>query len=165
MATAWRAERQSALSHAGVQTRTLQGSARLPHVERRQGPAVSIDHERLPVGGRLNLKPAEGCWGAADRPLHTRVPTRDARGRPVSDFMMLFPGLRERRHAEIADRVEGLGKLLGSYEEVLFADLNLPLNLLWVSVRPIPGAISMLVAAIQQRFPEALLVAPDTRSL
>jgi hypothetical protein len=42
---------------------------------------------------------------------------------------------------------------------VVFADLNLKLNLLWVSLRPRPGAISELVAAIRLRVPEALLVA------
>ena len=47
----------------------------------------------------------------------------------------------------------------GLHQDVVFADLNLKLNLLWVSLRPRPGAISELVAAIRLRVPEALLVA------
>lgn len=41
---------------------------------------------------------------------------------------------------------------------VVFADLNLRLNVLWVSVRPVPGICLELPAAIKYRVPEAMLV-------
>lgn len=97
------------------------------------------------------------CHANAE-PLHRRVPTHDENGRPLSDFMMLIPGLREWPRARLNDRLAGLHAVLGDYSDVVFADLNLPLNLLWVSVRNSPGVMLRLVAAIQLRVPEAKLV-------
>jgi hypothetical protein len=44
-------------------------------------------------------------------------------------------------------------------DAVVFADVNLRLNTLWVTVRPIPGICLELPAALKHRVPEALLVA------
>jgi len=41
----------------------------------------------------------------------------------------------------------------------VFADLNLKLNLLWISLRPRQGAIAEISAAIRIWVPEAMLVA------
>ncbi len=41
----------------------------------------------------------------------------------------------------------------------MFAEINLPLNLLWVSVKPVPGIILELATTIKLAVPEALLVA------
>jgi hypothetical protein len=41
----------------------------------------------------------------------------------------------------------------------VFADMNLRLNVLWVTVRPIPGICLELPAALKTRVPEAMLVA------
>lgn len=101
----------------------------------------------------------DGAGVGAHEPLHARVPTHGEDGRPLSDFMMLFPGLRERPRDELARCANGLGALLGAHDEVVFADLNIPLNLLWVSVLPKPGIITAIASSIQQHFPEALLVA------
>ena len=95
-----------------------------------------------------------------EEPLYKRVPTRDAEGRPLADFMMIIPRLRDKPEA-------GLRATLGEIEEVFrvyrpyvaFADLNLRLNVLWVSVRPVPGITLEVAAAIKARVPEALLVA------
>lgn len=91
-------------------------------------------------------------------PLHRRAPTHDEAGRPLSDFMMLIPGLRDWPQARRNDCLAGLHAVLGGFSGVIFADLNLPLNLLWVSVRNTPGIILHLVAAIQARVPEAKVV-------
>jgi len=92
-------------------------------------------------------------------PLWQLAPTRDSAGRRLTDFMMLIPRLRSRPLAEI-ERISGeIQAVLALHPDVVFADLNLKLNLLWVSLRPRQGAISELVAAIRLRVPEAVLVA------
>lgn len=91
-------------------------------------------------------------------PLYLRAPARDAAGRPLGDFMVLIPGLRDRSRQEFAEAVARLQAVLLSFREVVFVDLNVPLNLLWVSVQPRPGVILELFGAMQQQLPEARLV-------
>ncbi len=95
----------------------------------------------------------------AGRPLWQVAPTRDQSGQRLTDFMMLIPRLRERSHGEIERASHEIQSLLALHQDVVFADLNLKLNLLWISLRPRPGAIAELVAAIRLRLPEAVLVA------
>lgn len=92
-------------------------------------------------------------------PLWQLVPTRDSAGRRLTDFMMLIPRLRSRPLADIERASREIQSVLALHQDVVFADLNLKLNLLWVSLRPRPGAISELAAAIRLRVPEAVLVA------
>jgi len=113
--------------------------------------------------GRRDLKPGlliEPC-----EPLWKRVPTRDEAGRAVSDFMVLIPRLRQ-ASAQRIDAVCGeLQQVLEYYaDSVVFADLNLNLNLLWVSVRPRPGICLEMAAAVKHRVPEALLVASQAEA-
>jgi len=91
-------------------------------------------------------------------PLWQLAPTRDTAGVRLTDFMMLIPRLRTRPRAEIERASRDIQAVLALHQDVVFADLNLRLNLLWVSLRPRPGAISELVAAIRLRVPEAVLV-------
>ncbi len=92
-------------------------------------------------------------------PLWQIAPTRDVAGKRLTDFMMLIPRLRSRPSVEIERASREIQAVLALHQDVVFADLNLKLNLLWVSLRPRPGAISELVAAIRLRVPEAVLVA------
>ncbi len=92
------------------------------------------------------------------RPLYERVPTRDEHGQRLSDFMMLFPGLRDRPAHQLADILSRMQAVLSQHTEVAFVDLNMRLNLLWVSVRPKPGVILKISAALKTLMPEALLV-------
>ena len=92
------------------------------------------------------------------QPLYQRVPTRAEDGSPYSAFMVLIPGIRELPEAEIADRASGLQAVLGHYRQVVFADLNIHLNLLWVTLIPELGLIPDLVSALRQKVPEARLV-------
>ncbi len=92
------------------------------------------------------------------QPLHQRVPTRAEDGSPYTDFMVLIPGIRELPEAEIAERISGLQAVLGRYRQVVFADLNVRLNLLWVTLVPERGLISDLMSALRQRVPEVRLV-------
>jgi hypothetical protein len=93
-------------------------------------------------------------------PLWKRVPSRGDDGRPLSDFMMLIPRLGQRSKEECALAVEKIQRVLERYHHaVVFADLNLRLNVLWVSIKPIPGMVLELATAIKIAVPEALLVA------
>lgn len=117
----------------------------------------------MKIAPRAGTRPAPPALLPAE-PLWKRVPTRDAEGRALSDFMMIIPRLRQRRREEIAavtDRIEAVLRRYG--KAVVFADLNLSLNLLWVTVRPVPGICLELPAAIKVYVPEALLVAERLR--
>ncbi len=92
-------------------------------------------------------------------PLWQVAPTHDSAGQRLTDFMMLIPRLRSRPPHEIERTSRGIQAILALHQDVVFADLNLKLNLLWVSLRPRQGAISELVAAIRLSVPEAVLVA------
>lgn len=102
------------------------------------------------------LMPAQGAEPGL--PLWQIAPTRDSAGVRLTDFMMLIPRLRTRAPLEIERASRDIQAVLALHRDVVFADLNLKLNLLWVSLRPRPGAISELVAAIRLRVPEAVLV-------
>ncbi len=95
-------------------------------------------------------------------PLYERVPTRDESGRLLSDFMMLFPGLKERSQPECRAVLGQVDAVLKAFPEVVFADMNLNLNLLWVSVRARPGVILDIACCLKFHVPEALLVGPKT---
>jgi hypothetical protein len=93
-------------------------------------------------------------------PLWRRAPTRDDAGQRLSDFMLLIPGLRQRSQGDLHDVVDRIDSILQLYRPtVTFADLNLELNILWVTVKPVPGVCRQIVLAIQDQVPEALLVA------
>lgn len=102
--------------------------------------------------GAASLAPAEPLW--------KRVPVRGDDGHPLSDFMLLIPALRSKPPHVIADTVQEIAAVLDAYRHaVVFAELNLRLNVLWVSVKPIPGICLELAAALAARVPEARLVA------
>ncbi len=97
-------------------------------------------------------------WTHAE-PLWKRAPKRDENGHPYCDFMMLAPGLKHRPPEEIARIVEDVRLVLTRFESlVVFADVNLKLNILWVSLHARPGAFSQIVAALRLRIPLFKLV-------
>lgn len=100
------------------------------------------------------------------QPLWQRAPVRDHDGRSLADFMMLIPKLRswpERRRQRLYLDLEAVFSQFD--QRVVFADLNLKLNLLWVSMRPDPGGCMPLVAAVKQRVPQAMLVASQAEAM
>jgi len=112
----------------------------------------------------FSLKP--GLRLVAGEPLWKRVPKTTADGGSLTDFMMLIPKLREQSSSRLQQTLQDLQQALAVYgEQVEFADLNLKLNLLWVSVRPSPGICLHLSAAIRARVPEAILVASQAEAL
>ncbi len=73
--------------------------------------------------------------------------------------MMLIPGLRDKPRHMIDAVVQDVHIALTHFSHaVVFAEINLKLNLLWVSIRPIQGIRFEIAGAIQQQVPEARLV-------
>ena len=97
-------------------------------------------------------------------PLWQRAPTKDEDGTYLSDFMMIIPKLKKRSSTYRRKVLDALIEVLERYKDIIvFADLNLKINVLWVSLRPVEGMCLEIPAAIKVAVPEALLVA-DNRS-
>lgn len=103
----------------------------------------------------LAAAPAFGPGG----PLYQRAPTRASAGRPVSDLMLLLPGLKgslepviSRVSAELTAVLAGFG------DKVLFAELNLKLGLLWITVPGEPGLCHDVAQAVRTQLPETRVI-------
>ena len=96
---------------------------------------------------------------APNTPLWTRVPTRDEQGCYVGDFMMIIPGLKNQSADKRKQTLNALATVLEYYRDiVVFADLNMKMNLLWVSIRPVKGMFVEIPASIIASVPGAKLV-------
>lgn len=73
--------------------------------------------------------------------------------------MLLIPKLRLQPQSYIDTTISNIQQVLEQYSEVVFVNLNLAINVLWVSVKSRPGVILELVVSIRERVPEAVLVA------
>ncbi len=115
---------------------------------------------------RTQSLPSEpGRWVHGE-PLWKLAPKRDGEGHPYIDFMMLAPGLKKRPQHEIECLMCIIQSELARFENwVVFADFNLKLNLLWVSLKYRPGIMTEIVAALRSQAPMLKLVAhnPDQR--
>lgn len=100
------------------------------------------------------LAPAEPLW--------KRVPTRDARGRRLQDFMLLVPDLKDLARREQVTRQL---HVVCQQQGVVFADLNLKLSLLWVSLEQEQGACLRFLDAVRAQLPAARLVASQAEAL
>ncbi|MCP3870622.1 MAG: hypothetical protein GY703_21525 [Gammaproteobacteria bacterium] len=72
----------------------------------------------------------------------------------------LIPKLKhwpETRRNRVLEELQGVFRECDEF--VVFADLNLKLNLLWVSMRQHPMGCVGLAAVIKERVPEAMLIA------
>jgi hypothetical protein len=97
---------------------------------------------------------------APNTPLWQRAPTKAEDGTLLSDFMMIIPKLKKRSSEYRRQVLDILIEVLQRYEDVIvFADLNLKINVLWVSLRPVKGMCLEIPAAIKVAVPEALLIA------
>ncbi len=80
--------------------------------------------------------------------------------------MMLAPGIKKRPAHEIECLTRIIQGVLTQFENwVVFADFNLKLNLLWVSLKYRPGIMTEIVAALRAQAPMLKLVGhnPDPR--
>jgi hypothetical protein len=108
---------------------------------------------------QITLKSSDYSF-SPNEPLWKRVPVRDQAGRLLSDFMMLIPKLSQQPAVKKKATIAAIQSVFKHYgEAIVFADLNMQINILWVTVRPIPGICLELPAAIKHYVPEALLIA------
>ena len=92
-------------------------------------------------------------------PLRKRVPERDSDGGPLADVMVLLPGLRDLPQHLLQRAVAQIQAVCGCYAHaVAFAELNIRLNLLFVSVKPITGIRNEIFDALRGFLPQARLV-------
>jgi len=97
------------------------------------------------------LSPAEPLWKIA--------PTRDADGKPVSDFLMIIPKLSKKPKHYIQRTLSDIETVLQQFNHtVIFANIDMKLNTLWVSLKPKHGVLLEIVAAVKLRVPEAVIV-------
>lgn len=99
----------------------------------------------------VDINPAEPLWKLA--------PTRDEDGGPVSDLLMIIPKLKNRPEKHIKDTLANIEFALKQFSnEVLFANLDMKLNTLWVSFKAVPGVYAEIVSTLRTNVPEAVLV-------
>ena len=107
----------------------------------------------------MTLPKLSVLFEASSEPLMKRAPSRDEDGKALSDFMMLIPGLREKPRHLIDSTIQDVHLALTRFSHVVvFAEFNLKLNLLWVSIKPVNGIRMEIAGAIQELVPEAKLV-------
>lgn len=104
-----------------------------------------------PLINTLEIEPSESLW--------QRVPTKDTEGNYLADFMMLIPKLNKQEDHHISTTINKLSNVLSFYQDiVVFADLNMKINVLWISLKPIKGMCVEIPAAIKSVIPEAKLI-------
>ena len=104
----------------------------------------------------IDITPAEPLWKLA--------PTRDKDGGPVSDLLMIIPKLKTKPEQYIKDTLANIEFALKQYkDEILFANIDMKLNTLWVSFKAVPGVYGDIVSTLKRSVPEAVLVG-DTHS-
>ena len=95
-------------------------------------------------------------------PLWQRAPARDEHGTPYIDFMMLIPGLNKECESTLEGYLVKINNCLKSFDQVVvYVDLNIKLNLLWISLKPEQGVSSQIVLSIQAEIPHAKVIATD----
>lgn len=103
----------------------------------------------------VDLAPAEPLWKLA--------PTRDENGQRLGDFLMIIPKLRTRPEAHIKRTLQDIDATLKQFgQQVVFANMDMKLNTLWVSFKPEPGLFMKIAAAVKLRVPDAVLVGDMT---
>ena len=101
----------------------------------------------------------------SSEPLWKRAPTRDDTGKPYADFMMLIPGLRNFEPSHLRDIINKMEAVLKHYEkDIILVDLNLKINVLWVTIQPHIGLSAEIASLIHHIVPEAKLVSQHTTS-
>ena len=104
----------------------------------------------------IDITPAEPLWKLA--------PTKDKDGGPVSDLLMIIPKLKSKPEHYIKDTLANIEFALKQFNnDILFANLDMKLNTLWVSFRAVPGVYGDIVSTLKTNVPEAVLVG-DTHS-
>lgn len=114
-----------------------------------------VKHQGLFLQGGAELSPGEPLWKIA--------PTHDQDGNSLCDFMVLIPRLKLKQPDYIRLAQQHIEQVLTHCSEVVFANMDMRLNLLWVSHRYRSGLMIEVVSAIRQVLPEAVLVAHQVK--
>jgi hypothetical protein len=108
-----------------------------------------MDNKELKLS--IDIEPAQPLWKLA--------PTRDEEGGPVSDLLMIIPKLKTKPEQYIKDTLANIEFALKQFSnEVLFANVDMKLNTLWVSFKAVPGVYGDIVSTLKNNVPEAVLV-------
>jgi len=95
----------------------------------------------------------------ASQPLWQRVPTRTVTGELAFDFMIITRQLNKLLAEEQKTALSAICSVLNSYSKVmLLADLNLNINLLWISHLPRPHLCFEIASKIIEVYPLARLI-------
>jgi hypothetical protein len=117
--------------------------------------AVTIEAGTSMAANELNL----GVNISPGQPLWKLAPTRDEHGQHLGDFLMIIPRLSKKPERYIKQTLSDLEKALKQFSDsVVFANLDMKLNTLWVSFKNEPGLFMEIIAAVKHSVPEALLV-------
>jgi hypothetical protein len=122
-----------------------------------------MDRRLLPRNPQSETLPRTGLQMQPGVPLWKLAPTRDETGKLLCDFMVMIPRLKSRQPGYIGNAQNWIAGVLERHDEVVFANMDLKLNLLWVSHRYRAGLMLEIVSAIRLHLPEAVLVAHNTR--
>lgn len=99
----------------------------------------------------LGIKPAEPLWKIA--------PTRDEDGKRASDLLMIIPKLKTKPKHHIQRTLSEIEIALSQFKHlVLFANVDMKLNTLWVSFKARPGLFAEITATLKLHVPEAVVV-------
>ena len=99
----------------------------------------------------LGISPAEPLWKVA--------PTRDADGNRVGDLLMIIPKLKTKPSHHVQKTLAEIEIALKQFSTlVLFANVDMKLNTLWVSFKAKPGLFVEIAAALKLHVPEAVIV-------
>jgi len=93
------------------------------------------------------------------QPLWQRVPTRTETGERTFDFMVIVKKLNQLDSVKQRFILKKIYPILETYSNViLLADLNLKINLLWVSHLPRPNLSFEIASQIMDAYPPARLI-------
>jgi hypothetical protein len=102
--------------------------------------------------------PTQFRWQPAG-PLWQRAPSKQADGAPLADLMMLIPGLKHYTPLQLTRLQSHLESVVTEFgKKIVFSDINLKLNVVWVTLLPEPGLCHEVALAIRKRIPEAVMV-------
>ncbi len=99
----------------------------------------------------MGISPAEPLWKVA--------PTRDENGNRVGDLLMIIPKLKTKPSHHIQKTLAEIETALKQFSSlILFANVDMKLNTLWVSFKAQPGLFVEITAALKLHVPEAVIV-------
>lgn len=99
----------------------------------------------------IGINPAEPLWKLA--------PTRDENGNRTSDLLMIIPKLKSKPKQYVQKTLSEIEAALNQFKHlVLFVNVDMKLNTLWVSFKAQPGLFAEITASLQRHVPEAVVV-------